>query len=164
MASNAHNVEPRAMTHQTLDYANRIRKQGFRLTPQRELVLDAVCEGNGHTSFDEIQKRVEAKAPAINRSTIYRTLDFLQKMNLVIVAHIDGCTYYEITQQKPHHHLVCTQCGTEIEIDEQTLIPAYNLIVERYGFVVDADHLIFSGVCRECAKCTGEGCSNTRLN
>ena len=79
MASNARSVEPSTMTHQTLDYANRIRERGFRLTPQRELVLEAVCDGNGHTSFDEIKKRVETKAPAINRSTIYRTLEFLQK-------------------------------------------------------------------------------------
>ena len=149
------------MTHQTLDYANRIREQGFRLTPQRELVLDAVCEGNGHTNFDEIQKRVKAKAPAINRSTIYRTLEFLQKMNLIVVAHIDGCTYYEIAQQKPHHHLVCRQCGAELAMDEEMLAPSYNLIAERYGFVVNADHLVFSGMCQECAESTVSEHSST---
>ncbi len=154
MVSNAHNVERSVMTHQTLDYATRIREQGFRLTPQREIVLNAVCEGNGHTSFAEIQQRVEAQAPAINRSTIYRTLEFLQELSLVVVAHINGRTYYEIAQQRPHHHLVCAQCGAELAIDEEILLPAYNLITERYGFLVEADHLVFSGVCRECTERT----------
>ncbi len=149
------------MTHKTLDYASRIREQGFRLTPQRELVLDAVCEGNGHTGFDEIQQRVEAKAAAINRSTIYRTLEFLQKVGLVLVANIDGRTYYEIAKQEPHHHLVCTTCGTEREIDGEILAPTYGLIVERYDFHVDADHLVFSGVCQNCAERSEAGRINT---
>ncbi len=139
------------MTHHTLDYANRIRQQGYRLTPQRELVLDAVCEGHGHTSFDEIQRRVQAKAPSIYRSTIYRTLEFLQKLDLVVVAHIEGRTLYEITHSKPHHHLMCTRCGAEIEIDETMLAPTYELIVERTGFVVHSDHLVLEGLCRECS-------------
>jgi Fur family ferric uptake transcriptional regulator len=139
------------MTHHTLDYANRIRQQGYRLTPQRELVLDAVCEGHGHTSFDEIQRRVQSKAPSINRSTIYRTLEFLQKLNLVVVAHIEGRTLYEIARTKPHHHLVCTRCGAEIEIDGEMLAPAYSIIAERTGFVVHADHLVLKGLCRECS-------------
>ena len=139
------------MTHHTLGYANRIREQGFRLTPQRELVLDAVCEGAGHTSFDEIQQRVQSRAPAVNRSTIYRTLEFLQKLNLVVVAHIEGRTLYEIAHIKPHHHLVCRHCGKEIEIGEEMLAPAYSIIAERTGFLVDADHLMLGGLCRECS-------------
>ncbi|HEY53022.1 MAG TPA: transcriptional repressor [Caldilineae bacterium] len=138
------------MTHHTLDYANRIRQQGYRLTPQRELVLDAVCEGGGHTSFDEIQRRVQARAPAVNRSTIYRTLEFLEKLNLVVVAHIEGRTLYEIAHARPHHHLICSRCGAEIEIDETMLTPAYDRIAERTGFVVHADHLVLSGLCGEC--------------
>ena len=139
------------MTHHTLDYANRIRQQGYRLTPQRELVLDAVCEGNGHTSFDEIQRRVQARAPAVNRSTIYRTLEFLQKLNLVVIAHVEGRTLYEIAHAKPHHHLVCSRCGAEIEIDETLLAPAYKRIAEHTGFVVHADHLVLGGLCRKCS-------------
>ncbi len=45
-------------------------------------------------------------------------------MNLIVVAHIDGCTYHEIAQQNPHHHLVGCQCGAELAMDEEMLAPS----------------------------------------
>ena len=139
------------MTHHTLHYAERIRAQGHRLTPQRELILDAVCEGHGHSTIDEIVARVHQKAPAINRSTIYRSLAFLQSLHLVVSAQIGGQTVYEIAHLEPHHHLVCRQCGTVIDIDDQTLASLRDTLAAKFGFVLDADHLVFSGLCRHCA-------------
>jgi Fur family ferric uptake transcriptional regulator len=70
------------MSHDRTECAVQIREQGFRVTPQRLLLLDAICEGNGHTTFDEIYRRVRSKAPGINQATVYRTLDFLCDLRL----------------------------------------------------------------------------------
>ena len=61
------------MTHQTLDYANRIRERGFRLTPQRELVLEAVSYGNGHTSYESFRTG-GSQRDSNHRSSVFRTL------------------------------------------------------------------------------------------
>ena len=75
------------MTHNTSDYGERIRAQGFRLTPQRQMVLDAICELGGHVTPEAIYERVRTKSLAVNRATVYRNLDFLCEVRLVVAAH-----------------------------------------------------------------------------
>lgn len=142
------------MSHNTRDYAAHIREQGYRLTPQRRLILDAICEGDGHTTVDEIWARVQSKAPGVNRSTIYRNLEFLQALRLVVAAEIGGQTMYEIPHEDPHHHLICQGCGRTVEISQDTLAPAFETVEQRYGFHVCADHLVLMGLCRECQERT----------
>ncbi len=138
------------MTHTTSDYATRIRRSGFRLTPQRQLILDAVCEGGGHTTIEEICARVQAKAPTINRSTVYRNLEFLQSLHLIVAAKIGGETVYEIAHNHPHHHLLCRGCGRQVEIGDEALMAAFAAILRDYDFLVMADHLVLSGLCGPC--------------
>ncbi len=136
--------------HTTHDYAAHIRQQGFRLTPQRQLILDAVCEGGGHTTVDEIYERVQVKSLAVNRSTVYRNLEFLQSVQLIVTAEIGGRTVYEIAHDHPHHHLLCRACGQVVEINQDILAPAFIAIAQQHGFRVDTDHLVLSGRCTNC--------------
>ena len=138
------------MTHNTVDYARRIRQSGGRLTPQRRLILDAVCEGSGHTTLDEIYARVQAKAPTVNLATIYRTLDFLCDIRLVLRAQVDKQSYYEIASVEPHHHLICRHCGHEEELDNQMVEIFFANIRQHYHFGVDSDHLTLLGLCSHC--------------
>jgi hypothetical protein len=61
-----------AMTHYNIDYVQKIREQGYRMTPQRQIVLDTVCEQGGHATASEIYDSVNAQQPVINRATVYR--------------------------------------------------------------------------------------------
>ncbi len=138
------------MPHRRLGYTDRIRERGFRLTPQREMILDAVCEGGGHTTFEEIYRRVQAKAPSINRTTVYRTLDFLRQLRLVVAAEIEGRTVYEIASEEPHHHLICRSCGRVEQVDHEIFEELSHYIDQRYHFRVDFDHMVLPGVCPRC--------------
>lgn len=140
------------MSHDRLNYAEKIRERGFRLTPQRKLILDAVCEGGGHTSFDEIYARVQAKAPTINQATVYRTLDFMCQMQLVVAANIGGCQVYEIASLPPHHHLVCRACGRIESLDHETVTGLFAQIERERQFKVDMNHLVLFGLCQECLE------------
>lgn len=144
------------MSHRSRNFAARIRAQGFRLTPQRQIILDAVCAGGGHTTLDEIFERVQQTAPAVNRSTLYRTLEFLRELDLVVAADIGGQTVFEIAHEQPHHHLVCCGCGAEIEIDQTLLAPAFAEIEQAHGFSVSSDHLVIVGLCAGCREAGGE--------
>jgi Fur family ferric uptake transcriptional regulator len=145
------------MTHHTLDYARRIREQGYRLTPQRELILDAVCEGGGHTTIDEIYGRLQKKAPAISLATLYRTLDFFCELHLVVSAEIDGQTVYEIAGLTPHHHLICRECGASIHIDHELVQELFDKFQAEYGYTIDMDHMAFTGLCPACRAKAGAG-------
>ena len=71
------------------DWRERLREQGYRLTPQRELVLDAV-EKLGHATPDEVLAEVRDALDAVNVSTVYRTLEVLEELGLVRHAHLSA--------------------------------------------------------------------------
>jgi Fe2+ or Zn2+ uptake regulation protein len=140
------------MTHTTSDYAKRIRAQGFRLTPQRQMILDAICELGGHVTPEAIYHRVSARAPAVNRATVYRNLDFLCEVRLVVAAHIGRQTVYEIAGEAPHHHLICRTCDTVIPLDHASVEAFFDQVERQHDFGVDMDHLTLFGLCPCCRK------------
>ncbi len=140
------------MSHDRLECAAQMREQGFRVTPQRLLLLDAICEGNGHTTFDEIYERVKSKAPGINQATVYRSLDFLCELRLVVSADIEGRTVYEIAGETPHHHLVCHKCGAVQDLADFHFEELRSHLLEEHGFKTNLDHMVVNGLCAGCMK------------
>jgi Fur family transcriptional regulator, ferric uptake regulator len=141
------------MTHDTIDYEAIIHAAGHRVTPQRILILDAVCDGGGHTTLGEIFARVRHEDRSIDRSTLYRTLKLFVELGLVVSADTGGGeTYYEIAKSHRHHHLVCRICGKEQEIDHTLLQPMFDQVLQDSGFEVDTDHLVLFGRCAACRQ------------
>jgi Fur family ferric uptake transcriptional regulator len=128
-----------------------MRDRGFRVTPQRQLILDAICAGGGHTTLEEIYARVHCQAPAVNRATVYRTLDFLLKLRLVVAADLGGGrTVYEIAGEVPHHHLVCRACGACQELPHTAVQRLMARVARDQSFQIDMDHITLFGLCAEC--------------
>jgi Fur family ferric uptake transcriptional regulator len=132
------------------DYVTLIHQRGFRVTPQRQLIMDAICAGDGHSTPEEIYQRIHLKAPAVNRATVYRNLDFLCEMRLVVAAQIGGRMYYELAGAEPHHHLICRKCDQVEQISHQTLKELFDKIEREQSFVIDMDHLALFGLCEQC--------------
>ena len=92
-----------------------LRDKGYRLTPQRELVLQAVDE-LGHATPDEVHAKVRESSSAVNISTIYRTLELLEELGLVRHTHLtDRAPTYHSKATPDHVHLVCRGCGAVLE-------------------------------------------------
>lgn len=126
---------------------------GYRLTPQRMLVLRAVDESEGHVSVDEIFACVRAAFPRVSLSTIYRTLDLLEELGLVTKSDLGaGRVQYHRTDDARHHHLVCHTCGHIVDLDEAVLNPLWQLIRQRYGFEANQRHLAIFGTCARCGE------------
>ena len=140
------------MTHQNFNYADAMRQRGFRVTPQRQMILDAICEGVGHTTPEEIYQRVHAKAPTVNRATVYRTVDFLSELRLIVAMRVGGHTLYEIAGEAPHHHLVCRTCNKVEQIDHESLKTLFAKIEHEHKFTVDMDHIALFGLCEQCGQ------------
>lgn len=139
------------MTHHDLDLAAFLNKKGYRLTPQRQIILDSVCEANGHVTPDQVYESVHEKSAAINRATVYRTLKFLKQIQLITATILpDGQVEYELSRKKRHHHLICTNCGIDFQFADDLLIPLVELVRQRHDFDVDTNHITFTGLCHEC--------------
>jgi len=132
---------------------SRLRGQGFRLTPQRMMILSAIEDGNGHICAEEIYAQVTAKYPHVNISTVYRTLELLKKLGLVIETDLgDGRLRYHSTDKGHHHHLVCKECGAIIDIDESTLVRLQDVLLHQYNFSAELKHVAIFGLCEKCQK------------
>ena len=137
------------------DDAARLRKQGYRLTPQRLIVLDVVKRGEGHLTADEVHAAVVPQHPYINIATIYRTLQWLQDVGLVAPLAIGtGPLRYEYVWGETHHHLVCQDSGYEQEIGDDILLALKEQLQSRYAFSAQLHHLAIPGRCSACQQNT----------
>ena len=143
------------------DFARLIRELGYRMTPQRQLILDAISAANGHTTVNELYERVHARAPAVNRATVYRTVNFLRDLGFVTGAELHGRVVYEMADPEPHHHLVCRHCGRVTMLADAHLQDLVHHIRGEHDFIPEIEHLTISGLCVACvpAGTTAPGAS-----
>jgi Fur family ferric uptake transcriptional regulator len=135
----------------TTDWQEKLRAQGYRLTPQRELVLAAV-DTLGHGTPDEILHEVRQHASAVNISTIYRTLELLESLGLVRHTHLsDRAPTYHSTSGPEHVHLKCRGCETVIDAEPAAFDGMVSELRERHGFAPDIGHLTVFGLCGKCS-------------
>lgn len=128
-----------------------LRARGFRMTPQRRLVLDAVTR-LGHATPDEVHARVADSG--INLSTVYRTLELLEELGLVTHTHLGhgASTYHAVSEVDDHVHLVCRICERVTEVAPELFNGVGALLAEAHGFSVDVGHIALFGLCARCQK------------
>jgi Fur family ferric uptake transcriptional regulator len=132
------------------DWREKLRGQGYRLTPQRELILDAV-DTLGHATPDEVLAEVRKKSSALNVSTVYRTLEVLEQLGLVRHAHLsDRAPTYHSVRDHEHFHLVCRNCHKVISVGPDVLEPTLVRLREEFSFEADVGHLAVFGRCTDC--------------
>lgn len=119
------------------------------MTPQRQLVLDAV-RLLGHATPEQICEAVQRTAPAVNITTIYRTLDLMERLGVVRHTHLGhgAPTYSELGHE--HLHLVCHGCQQVEEVSPTLLDELAARLDESSGFRLDVTHVALSGLCRDC--------------
>ncbi|MCU1591594.1 MAG: transcriptional repressor [Frankiales bacterium] len=128
-----------------------LRARGYRLTAQRQLVLEAVGE-LGHATPEEIAGAVRRTATAVNISTVYRTLELLEELGLVQHTHLGhGAPTYSIPSDDDHVHLVCRDCGGVDEVANSVVDDVVRRLSAERGFSVDVGHFAVFGRCRACS-------------
>lgn len=132
------------------DWRERLRGSGYRLTPQRELILAAV-ERLGHATPDEVLAEVREHSAAVNVSTVYRNLEVLGELGLIRHAHLsDRAPTYHSVSDHEHFHLVCRNCHAVISVDPDVLSPLLQRLDTDHGFTADVGHLTVFGRCASC--------------
>lgn len=138
----------------TEDWDRRLREHGFRITPQRQLVLEAV-ERLRHGTPDEILVEVQRTATGVNLSTVYRTLEVLEDVGLVTHAHIGhGAPTYHAADEDVHIHLVCDRCGAVLSVEANVAESLVARLRTAHGFATDVAHMSIHGECRNCQQRT----------
>ncbi|KGX85987.1 ferric iron uptake transcriptional regulator [Pontibacillus litoralis] len=132
-----------------------LHSQSYKLTPQREATLRVLLENEeDHLSAEDVYLLVKEKAPEIGLATVYRTLELLSELKVVDKINFgDGVSRYDLRKEGAehfHHHLVCVECGSVEEIEEDLLTEVESRVESEWGFQVKDHRLTFHGVCRKC--------------
>src|SRR5258708_39131585 len=132
-----------------------LRASRYRVTPQPQLVLEAVPKLN-HASPEEIRAEVAQAGRGVHGPTIYRTLELLEQLGLVTHTHLGhGAPSYHIAAEAQHVHLVCRVCGQVTELAPEAARPLVTALDKEHGFETDVGHLTVFGTCRDCRGLAG---------
>ncbi|MBT9131970.1 MAG: Ferric uptake regulation protein [Syntrophomonadaceae bacterium] len=135
------------------DIVSKLSELGYRLTPQRMMILSAIENSDDHISAEEIYAQVTVKYPNVNISTVYRTLELLKRLGLTTETDLGGGRVrYHPAAKGHHHHLVCQQCGAIIALDESLMSSLKSALLREYKFSADLRHLAIFGRCVNCGK------------
>jgi Fur family ferric uptake transcriptional regulator len=140
------------MTLTLTNISGAIRKSGYRLTPQRQAVLETILESQNHLTPVTLHKRAKERYPKVGKVTIYRTLELLIKLGFLCKVHSETyCRNYLIRRpEEHHHHLICSICGKVVDFKSCELEEIEHQLSNETDFVID-DHLLeFYGRCRNC--------------
>jgi len=134
--------------------------RGHRTTMPRNAVIELLDRSTKHPSAEEVYFAVHRTYPTIGLTTVYRTLELLERMGIIRkLVFGDGRSRYEISDGphwRYHQHLFCTKCGkvmdyTAFVIEEQSLLKKIaEALSKKYKFKIDKYQLHFYGLCEKC--------------
>lgn len=128
-----------------------LRKRGYRLTPQRHMILRVIQEAEAHLNIEQIVERVQQANPCVNLSTVYRTLELFKNVDLIRESHLHGeQPTYEIAEGHAHHHLICRRCRATFHLDETLLGNLNEKLQQQYQFHNLTLELVAAGYCDDC--------------
>jgi len=148
-----HSDEPGARDAATVEDALAlVRRSGGRVTSSRRFLLQALFDSEGHRTAEELAAQVQAEAPDIHLSTIYRNLDELERLGVVVHSHFGhGPATYHLASAV-HGHFMCEECGTLIEVPDSLFTDLAGRARAQFGFTIDPHHVAMLGRCRTCSE------------
>jgi Fur family transcriptional regulator, ferric uptake regulator len=128
-----------------------LRSRGYRITPQREMIVEAIAHGGHHINAEEVFARIQERTHSVNIATVYRTLELLVEEGLASRVDLgEGRVIYATYQHGPHIHLVCKQCGQVLDANQDMLSVFNYQLQSEYQFAADLQHISMLGLCKNC--------------
>jgi Fe2+ or Zn2+ uptake regulation protein len=127
-----------------------VRQQGGRVTSSRRLLLRALFDSKDHHTAEELAAEVQQQSPDIHLSTIYRNLDELERLGVIVHSHLGhGAATYHLAASA-HGHFVCEECGQMIEAPDNLFASLAKVAERQFDFTIDPHHFAMLGRCAKC--------------
>jgi len=126
-------------------------EKNYRMTSQRKVILDELRNMYSHPTADEIYIMVRSILPRISLGTVYRNLEILSKMGLILKLEIDTHQKRFDGNSKKHYHIQCINCNRVYDINPKTV--KINYSEDNPDGCKIIDYCIhFIGLCKECIE------------
>lgn len=144
---NLHNEHSR----QSLQYARTLRAAGYRVTPQRIALFEALRASHDHPPAEVLYQRVRRTHPTMSRASVYKSLQLLASLGLAVqLEGTDGAVRFD-GDLSPHVNMVCVRCGRIEDLAGIDVGPLLREVARASGFAV-GHHLALRGMCPRCQR------------
>jgi Fur family ferric uptake transcriptional regulator len=127
-----------------------IRASGGRITATKRALIAVLSASSDHLTAEDLTEAIQRDAPDASPSTIYRNLEELEQLGIVVHAHLGRSAAVYHLAGPVHGHLLCSRCGLTIEVPSSTFESLVHTVRRQYDFDVDRHHLAISGRCTYC--------------
>jgi Fur family ferric uptake transcriptional regulator len=123
-----------------------------RNTWQKDAVRHALAESTGFVSAQDLHLVLRNHGSSIGLATVYRALaDLAQQGEADSLQSTAGETLFRACGSSHHHHLICTRCGTTVEIEASEIETWANRVASQHGFTSVNHTVELFGICGRCA-------------
>jgi Fur family ferric uptake transcriptional regulator len=128
--------------------------RGIRMTEQRRAILKVIETAKKHLDAGQILRQARRLNAAVDRSTVYRTLELLKRHRMVDeldLMHMDGeAHYYERKLARDHIHMACLRCGKITEFMSEIFDSLKQQLERDCRFSIVVARLEVGGYCSQC--------------
>jgi Fur family ferric uptake transcriptional regulator len=129
-----------------------LRAQGGRATSPKRILLEVLFSDDHHLTAEQLGEAVQERAPDVHMTTIYRNLEDLQRLGVIVHTHLGhGPVTYQLAAHS-HAHLVCAECGTRITAPDELFQGLALAAKTKLGFTIDPHHFAVLGRCVNCSN------------
>lgn len=129
-----------------------LRRLGHRMTPQRQAIVEEVMRARGHITPLDVARVIKRRLPAVNASTVYRTMGLLEDVGVLSHSHLESGAGYHRRGEGDHVHITCTHCGEEDDLSLDEAGALREVIRRHRGFAPDLTHFAIAGACARCQR------------
>lgn len=129
-----------------------LRYQGFRITKTRKAILLILEQAKLPLSAPELISKLKTSKLPVNKTTVYRELDFLKDQSIVTELNFgEEAMRYELAGDEHHHHLICSNCDKIEDVAMENELAAIERKIARSSKFKIINHTLeFYGLCRDC--------------
>lgn len=130
----------------------------MRTSSVDQIIIELLSAEKVHLTSLQVYEETRKRLPAVNPSTVYRSLERLTNAGKVSISDMGtGSAVYEVLGDGKHHHLVCQKCGQVTTIGDEDIRHLFTTIQMKYDFSIKTNHLILFGICKNCQRLASAG-------
>lgn len=135
-----------------MNIAHKLREEGFKVTPQRIAIFEALYGHTEHPTAEMIYQGLRTAYPTMSLATVYKTMEIFEKIGIVRVLDVgDDCSRYDWDTHE-HPHIRCIVCNKVEDLHDVDMTKIMADIAEAGDYEITGCQVSVTGICRQCAK------------
>ncbi|MCY3410189.1 MAG: transcriptional repressor [Candidatus Heimdallarchaeota archaeon] len=134
------------------ELANYLHTHGFRVTPQRMLIIKYLQDNHTHPTADEIFEAVRVGRPTMSHATVYKTLNMLVEIGYLRELNFGGThTRYDINLED-HINIYCESCGNVWDYNSDEISKLLDEMRNEIPGEIRSQRINVYQICKKCLK------------